>query len=187
MAVSLMDRCDEVGQWYARQGPTAFLDPRCRLFRHCPASGHRDKAGNRLAMTSDCRALTASHPIKQARKVGLGLVSADCLHEFRPISNQSDRQPKIWREFKILSTCHRADVCWGDHQEANPPRLNERSRPLLSARLHRSPRQAEHPERPGVGVGRARACRPRLSSARAGGDFGLDHLKAIHRHLFQDV
>ena len=81
-----MDRCDEVGQWYARQVPTAFLDPCYRLFRQCPAFGHRDKAGNRLAMTSNCQALTASHPIKQAWKVGLSLVSADCLHKFRPIS-----------------------------------------------------------------------------------------------------
>ena len=93
--MSLVDRCDEIGQRNAIQVPAAFLDPCRRLFRQCPVSSHWDKAGDRLAMTSDGQALTSSHPIKQARKVGLGFVSANCLHTFCPNYDQSIRLVEV--------------------------------------------------------------------------------------------
>ena len=70
---------------------------------------------------------------------------------------------------------------------AAPPRRNERPRQLLPAGLHRSSQQAGHPGRPGAGCSVARACRPAPSRACAGGRFRPCHLKAIHRHLFQDI
>ena len=89
--MSLVNRCDEIGQRNAIQVPAAFLDPCCRLFRQCPVSSYWDKASDRFAMTSDGQALTSSHPVKQARKVGLGLISTDCLHKFRSNFHWSNR------------------------------------------------------------------------------------------------
>ena len=67
VAVSFVDRCDEVGKRGARDTPAAFPDPRRRVPCPSPGSRHRDQARHGPAAAGDGQAFAACHSIQELR------------------------------------------------------------------------------------------------------------------------